>query len=117
MTREEIEQIEKKVSETSRGPWRFIKRSKNELEVLLHHGPEDAGYSHWSYMRPNDAKFVMDAREDVPKLLAHIKELEKCLSWYVANDDTNSTSYNEPWLEGKRQAMKVLGMEDPCGDD
>lgn len=44
------------------------------------------------------------------------KELEKCLSWYVANDDTNETEDNKSWLEGKRKAMKVLGVEDSNAD-
>lgn len=46
---------------------------------------------------------------------ARIAELEEALRWYVRNDDTNATEYNEPWLEGKRRAMALLGMEaDEC---
>lgn len=112
MKREEILEIEEKLIKTSRGPWQFIKTSKDGYEVLMQHGTEHYGYSHWSYMRPEDAKFVMDAKQDVPNLLAHIKELERCLRWYVENDDTMQTEYNEPWLEGKRQAMKTLGMDE-----
>jgi hypothetical protein len=41
------------------------------------------------------------------------KELEECLKWYVKEDDTNmGNPHNEPWAEGKKRAMKALGMED-----
>lgn len=41
-----------------------------------------------------------------------IHDLREALKWYVDNDDTMNTKYNEPWLEGKRRAMKLLGMEE-----
>ncbi len=39
------------------------------------------------------------------------RKLIKCLRWYVENDDTNQNEYNKLWLDGKRMAMIVLGME------
>lgn len=112
MTRKEIEQIEKKIAKASQGPWRFVKTDRSGYQVLMHHGPDGSGYLHWSHMHPNDARLAMDARQDIPKLLAYIKELEECLRWYVKEDDTNEYDYNKPWLEGKRRAMKALGIED-----
>ena len=38
-------------------------------------------------------------------------ELRECLRWYVENDDTNQSEDNKSWLDGKRRAMIVLGME------
>jgi len=47
------------------------------------------------------------------RCLSHTnKVLREALKWYVDNDDTMNTKYNEPWLEGKRRAMKLLGMEE-----
>lgn len=43
-------------------------------------------------------------------LRQRVIELETMLRWYVENDDTNETAYNEPWLEKKREAMRLLGM-------
>jgi hypothetical protein len=39
------------------------------------------------------------------------RKLINCLRWYVDNDDTNENAYNKNWLDGKRRAMLVLGME------
>ena len=43
-------------------------------------------------------------------------ELKECLRWYVENDDTNEggkwEESNASWLEGKRRAMRALGMEE-----
>jgi hypothetical protein len=36
------------------------------------------------------------------------EQLRAALLWYVENDDTMETAYNEPWLKGKRKAMKLL---------
>ena len=41
-----------------------------------------------------------------------IAELHEALRWYVENDDTTNASYNQPWLDGKRRAQKLLGMEE-----
>ena len=43
-------------------------------------------------------------------------ELIELLRWYVENDDTNEggkwEEANSHWLEGKRRAMRALGMEE-----
>ena len=43
-------------------------------------------------------------------------ELTECLRWYVENDDTNEggkwDKINSHWLEGKRRAMRALGVEE-----
>ena len=45
-----------------------------------------------------------------------LKEIKECLRWYVENDDTNEggkwEESNAGWLEGKRRAMRALGMEE-----
>lgn len=44
-----------------------------------------------------------------------ILALKECLRWYVENDDTIAGGKwdedNATWLEGKRRAMRLLGME------
>ena len=44
-----------------------------------------------------------------------MKELVECLKWYVENDDVQEggrwEEVNAHWIEGKRRAMKVLGMD------
>jgi hypothetical protein len=57
------------------------------------------------------AQRLYDAEKERYEALAKNKELESALRWYVEHDDTMETEYNEPWLEGKRRAMKLLGME------
>jgi len=45
---------------------------------------------------------------------AEIHALKECLSWYVAHDDSNEGGWwdedNATWLEGKRRAMRLLGL-------
>ena len=38
--------------------------------------------------------------------------LREALKWYVENDETNNTEDNKYYIEGKKRAMKLLGMED-----
>jgi myosin heavy subunit len=46
--------------------------------------------------------------------LAEADEMRECLRWYVKNDDTMRggrwEEANEPWLAGKRRAMRALGI-------
>ena len=44
------------------------------------------------------------------ELEERIKKLEEALRWYVENDDTNNSEYNEYWWNYKIKAMKLLGM-------
>ena len=45
---------------------------------------------------------------------AEADEMRECLRWYVKNDDTMRggrwEEANEPWLAGKRRAMRALGI-------
>jgi hypothetical protein len=54
--------------------------------------------------------------EDVKRLEKENQELRQCLLWYVQNDETNEggkwEEANSHWLEGKRRAMRALGMEE-----
>ena len=47
------------------------------------------------------------------ELEAENAELRKSLRWYVDNDPTNGVTYkiDKEWLDGKRRAMVLLGME------
>lgn len=53
---------------------------------------------------------------EIMRLRKENVELTECLRWYVENDDTNEGSKweesNAQWLEGKRRAMRALGMEE-----
>lgn len=56
-------------------------------------------------------QFAGKAKEaEVERLRNERDELRACLLWYVENDDTNETEHNEPWLKGKRRAMRALGL-------
>ena len=53
---------------------------------------------------------------EIMRLRKENVELTECLRWYVENDDTNEggkwEESNAQWLEGKRRAMRALGMEE-----
>ena len=53
---------------------------------------------------------------EIMRLRKENVELTECLRWYVENDDTNEggmwDKINSDWLEGKRRAMRALGMEE-----
>jgi hypothetical protein len=55
-------------------------------------------------------RLASQSERDWLGLRAESNEARVLLRWYVENDDTNETAYNEPWLEKKRAAMKLLGM-------
>ncbi len=55
-----------------------------------------------------------ELRAEIEKQKERVKELEDVLRWYVKNDDTAEASYNQPWLDGKRRAQKLLGED--CGE-
>lgn len=56
-------------------------------------------------------QFVNNASEsEIERLRNERDELRACLLWYVENDDTNDSEYNREWLNGKRRAMKALGI-------
>lgn len=56
-------------------------------------------------------QFVNNASEsEIGRLQNERDELRACLLWYVEQDDTNETECNEPWLKGKRRAMRALGL-------
>jgi hypothetical protein len=40
---------------------------------------EQTGYSLWCGIKPNDAEFIAHAREDVPYLVARLREAERLL--------------------------------------
>ena len=72
-------------------------------------GPGFVGQGSWSVF----AEKVVAERDAA---LEKVAELTECLRWYVENDDTNEggkwEESNAGWLEGKRRAMRALGMEE-----
>lgn len=76
-----------------------VEKERDYLKSRLTHAEADA----------EQAVYIITQERD--EALAKNKELESALRWYVEHDDTMETEYNEPWLEGKRRAMKLLGME------
>ena len=72
-------------------------------------GPGFVGQGTWSVF----AEKVVAERDAA---LEKVAELTECLRWYVENDDTNEggkwEESNAGWLEGKRRAMRALGMEE-----
>jgi len=59
-------------------------------------------------------RLASGAERDWIGLRAECNAARVLLRWYVENDDTNEggkwEEYNRPWLEKKREAMKLLGM-------
>jgi hypothetical protein len=72
-------------------------------------GPGFVGQGSWSVF----AEKVVAERDAA---LEKATELTECLRWYVENDETNEGGKwevsNASWLEGKRRAMRALGMEE-----
>lgn len=71
--------------------------------------------------RDGEIRFLKDVvltgiQEDLRIARQERNELKECLRWYVENDDTNEggkwEESNAGWLEGKRRAMRALGMEE-----
>lgn len=65
-------------------------------------------------------KAAFEANEsEIARLQNERDELRACLRWYVENDDTMGggrwEEANEPWLAGKRRAMRALGIN--AGDE
>lgn len=58
------------------------------------------------------ASFAYEFRERAEKAESRVAELEAALRWYVENDDTYEGADTEWWMKGKRQAMKLLGMDE-----
>lgn len=48
----------------------------------------------------------------VEELEAERKALRDALQWYVDHDETNDEPGNDPFLEGRRRALKALGLEE-----
>ena len=94
-------------------------------------GPGFVGQGSWSVFAEKvvaerdalrgEVRFLKDVvltgiQEDLRIARQERDELKECLRWYVENDDTNEggkwEESNAPWLEGKRRAMRALGMEE-----
>jgi regulator of replication initiation timing len=60
--------------------------------------------------------YYMSLIAEIKRLRNENEDLRQSLKWYVENDDTNEggkwEESNAPWLEGKRRAMRALGMEE-----
>ena len=93
----------------------LLNESGKEIERLKglmppdERGPGFVGQGSWSVF----AEKVVAERDAA---LEKVSELAECLKWYVENDDTNEggkwEESNSGWLEGKRRAMRALGMEE-----
>ena len=73
-------------------------------------GPGFVGQGSWSVF----AEKVVAERDAA---LEKVVELTECLRWYVENDDTHDvgvriTDQVAHWFEGKRRAMRALGLEE-----
>ena len=73
-------------------------------------GPGFVGQGSWSVF----AEKVVAERDAA---LEKVAELTECLRWYVENDDTHDvgvriTDQVAHWFEGKRRAMRALGLEE-----
>lgn len=55
-----------------------------------------------------DSVFEDDVRQCNVRLAAAAPDLLEALKWYVENDDTNDSVYNEFYLEGLANAQRAI---------
>ena len=90
MTSEELKEIEERCNKATPGPWHFNPGDSYSAYpsvmtrgrfLLVFDVAEDApdDFPGWD----EDAAFVAHSREDIPKLLVHIKELESRLPHWM----------------------------------
>ena len=84
MTPEELQEIEERCNRATPGPWTNERPTKDQ-ETGFYKGVAICGFGGKTgvFANPpggqspfNDAVFVAHAREDIPKLIAYIKELQ-----------------------------------------
>lgn len=83
MTKEELTEIEQRCERATPGPWIAVARhchndgDQDEMDGLGWDvdGPPDA--MRGQYSRAGDAKFIALARQDIPLLLAEIRQMAK----------------------------------------
>src|SRR5713226_5917320 len=83
ITADEIKAIEKLAAEASVGPWRALPGFEGHAAIMQEGATQQfAGIAHFIDGHENldldsrDAEFIAHAREDIPKLLAYIENLE-----------------------------------------
>ena len=108
MTREELKEIEERCNKATPGPWKTLPPdSVNPYwYVTRRQGEEEGFYIACFFNGKEDAEFVINSREDIPKLMSYIKDLEsqilnrslekkkvpensgKYLCWNITSDET-----------------------------
>ena len=108
MTKEELKEIEDRCNKATPGPWKTLPPdSVNPCwYVTRRQGEEEGFYIACFFNGKEDAEFVINSREDIPKLMSYIKDLEsqilnrslekkkvpensgKRLCWSITSDET-----------------------------
>jgi hypothetical protein len=51
-------------------------------------------------------------KKTIKQLELEIEQLKEALAWYVKEDDTHEwDANNQYWIDGKRRAQKLLGID------
>ncbi len=90
--------------------WKIGGVSKDGAEIRLAHDGFDEtaqGYSHWTFLRLNDAKFACAARTALPLLIARVRELEAAAMTQAARARIVETKLD--------RAVKLLTLVDKHG--
>lgn len=83
LSNEELERIRERAEKATGGEWELYsidKLSRNEWYGVVSLMEEDMTYIGVDTIEQNDASFIAHAREDIPKLLAEIKQLRELLN-------------------------------------
>lgn len=80
ITEEELNEIEKRVKNAQKGPWKaYIEERDHESGsdfIMTGFGSENENDIELIGARKDDYDFIANARQDVPKLVAEIRELK-----------------------------------------
>lgn len=84
ITEEELNEIENRIKYTQKGPWKaFIEGRDHESGsdfIMTGFGTENENNIELSGARKDDYDFIANARQDIPKLVAEIRELKSKLN-------------------------------------
>ncbi|QHM89788.1 hypothetical protein DXY21_03863 [Bacillus velezensis] len=73
LTKDQLEEIRQRTEAATEGPWRIGKQSPNGLNNIGTIG----GLLTAQTTNEDDAKYIANARQDIPALLDHIAEVEQ----------------------------------------
>ena len=85
MTKEELKEIEERCNKATPGPWKTLPPdSVNPYwYITRRQGEDEVFYIACFFNGKEDAEFVINSREDIPKLMSYIKDLESQIPRWI----------------------------------